>query len=81
MWSPAHRDGCDLVIPRQVAGVFGWRFKVVDSGYLSHNGEVLTFCSEKSPAHEFTETEQARLPVSPENRIAQCIGFRLFMIE
>ena len=83
MYPPAHIDGLGLVILRQNDGLFGRRFEVVESGWLSYDGETLTFESDRGDQpREVNDSERAQiLDVSSANRIAECNGYDLFILQ
>jgi hypothetical protein len=81
MFQPAHVDGRSLVILRRRRTWLGWRFSVVASGLLEHDGEILALVDGESN-RVITEQELAEvLLVKPDTRIAECRGFDLFLIQ
>lgn len=83
MHHPAHIDGCNLIILRQIHGLLCARFEVLESGWLSYDGETLMLESDRGDQPRvFTEEEQKRiLTVSAGNKISECAGYRLFVLH
>jgi hypothetical protein len=74
--SPAHLDGCTIVVLRAQ----GWSFRIVESGRLSFDGQVLTLVGDGGE-RSFSDTEaEALILVTTENQIPECQGFDFFLI-
>jgi hypothetical protein len=81
LFQPAHIDGRTLIILRRGRSSFGSAFAQAMSGRLEHDGEKLTLVGD-CHRRVITEAKLASLmPVNDGNRIPQCHGFDLFMIE
>jgi hypothetical protein len=76
MFHPAHIDGCSVVVLRQ--GRRG--FHLVESGFLSFDGETL-WLGEDESRRVFTDAERESLmPVAANSRIPECRGFQFFVL-
>lgn len=81
MFQPAHVDGRSLVVLRQLGASSGWRFSIVDQGHMEHDGERL-FLVNSISKREITDGEFTSLmPVRPDTRIAECLGFDFFVLQ
>ena len=76
MFYPAHLDGCSVVVLRQDF----WGFHVVESGFLSFDGESLTL-GEGQSCRVFTDAERESLmPVAANSPIPEFRGFQFFVL-
>lgn len=74
--TPAHIDGCTVIILRRR----GRGFHVVEQGMLSHDGDSLSLVGTETE-RPFSEAELNSLKLVVEgNRIPECQGFTFFML-
>jgi hypothetical protein len=81
--SPVGLDGSTLVVLRDASTGFRTRFEIVRCGRLSYDGETLRL---KNDSGATVWTLPDELPtgicnVTPANRIPECDGYDLFLIE
>jgi hypothetical protein len=76
MHQPAHIDGCTVVILRQVR----WGFRVLESGYLSFDGETLSLVRGEAQRPFSVAGQDSLITVAEGNRIPECRGFDLFLM-
>lgn len=81
MHHPAHIDGCNVVIIRQLSGLLGG-YEVLESGWLSFDGETITLESDCGASRRiFTgEEQQSLLNVSDSSHIRECAGYQFFVL-
>lgn len=75
MYQPAHLDGRTVVVLRSA----GRGYRIVESGYLSFDGETSLVGEETQRLFSDAEMDSLKL-VAPGNQIPACQGFDFFLI-
>jgi len=81
MFQPSHIDGRTLVVLRVHSGFFATRFEVVANGLLEFDGDALELVDVAGTRLATSDEMRERIKsVTRTNRIAECLGFDLFLI-
>jgi hypothetical protein len=83
MFCPTHIDGRTLVILQYESSMFSSQFRVLESGRLRHDGvtlELIPFAGGEPRVVRNDELAAIQV-VSEINRIPECSGFDLFLLQ